>query len=210
MRTSQLKGRSRLATLLAQSDDAERDMEGLRHRFKRLDNDHAKPRVVSSHNLFQTPEWLAKRMASMLNTGERLLEPSAGLGRLVKAYRELFFGKVVAIDISPDCCQALVESFGSQMDRVIEANFLSYLPEHLGCFDAILMNPPFHMREDIAHVLHAVKFLKPGGKLVGLCMAGSKREEAIKPLCDHWELLEPGIFEGTQTQAVLFSIQGKV
>ena len=28
-----------------------------------------------------------------------------------------------------------------------------------------LLNPPFHLRADIRHVLHAMQFLKPGGKL---------------------------------------------
>jgi hypothetical protein len=38
--------------------------------------------------------------------------------------------------------------------------------------DRILMNPPFAKTQDIRHVMHAVRFLKPGGKLVAIMAAG--------------------------------------
>jgi hypothetical protein len=34
------------------------------------------------------------------------------------------------------------------------------------------MNPPFSKRADIKHVMHAFKFLKPGGRLVAIMSAG--------------------------------------
>lgn len=71
------------------------------------------------------------------------------------------------------------------------------------------MNPPFHMRSDIKHILHALTFLKPGGTLAGICMAGHRREQTIRPLCSTWEPLPAETFraEGTKTPAILFSIK---
>lgn len=70
------------------------------------------------------------------------------------------------------------------------------------------MNPPFHMRSDIKHTLHALKFLHPGGVLVGLCMATRHRTEALEAMADHWELLPAATFakEGTKVETYLFRI----
>jgi type I restriction-modification system DNA methylase subunit len=35
-------------------------------------------------------------------------------------------------------------------------------------YDRVLMNPPFENLQDIDHVLHALHFLKPGGRLVAV------------------------------------------
>ncbi len=41
------------------------------------------------------------------------------------------------------------------------------------------MNPPFSRQQDIRHVMHAAKFLKPGGRLVAVmgasAISGSNR-----------------------------------
>jgi hypothetical protein len=44
--------------------------------------------------------------------------------------------------------------------------------EELGKFDRVVMNPPFADQADIAHVTHALTFLKEGGKLVAIMSAG--------------------------------------
>lgn len=36
-------------------------------------------------------------------------------------------------------------------------------------YDRILMNPPFERKQDEKHIRHAMKFLNPGGVLVGIC-----------------------------------------
>jgi 16S rRNA G1207 methylase RsmC len=71
------------------------------------------------------------------------------------------------------------------------------------------MNPPFHMRLDIRHILHARQFLKPGGRLAAICMAGPRREAVLRPLAASWEPLEPGTFKEafTHVAAVLLTIQ---
>jgi len=45
-------------------------------------------------------------------------------------------------------------------------------PEGMEPFDVVLMNPPFAHEQDIAHVTHAIKFLRPGGRLVAICSSG--------------------------------------
>lgn len=53
----------------------------------------------------------------------------------------------------------------------IYADFLEWGTEQR--FDRILMNPPFEKLQDIAHVLHANKFLKDGGIQVAIMGAGA-------------------------------------
>ena len=51
-------------------------------------------------------------------------------------------------------------------------DFLSVEPMPGYKLHAIVMNPPFTRSQDIAHVLHAYKFLAPGGKLVAIMSPG--------------------------------------
>lgn len=81
--------------------------------------------------------------------------------------------------------------------------------EHREKYDRVLMNPPFEARQDIAHIKHAVKFLKPGGVLVAICSGGPKQVEELQPIADHWEELPPGAFKssGTNIGTVLLAIR---
>ena len=74
----------------------------------------------------------------------------------------------------------------------------------------MVMNPPFHMRSDIKHILHARKFLKPSGELVALCLDTPHREKALRHLAIHWEKVEAGTFgkEGTQVPTVILKLSG--
>lgn len=82
-------------------------------------------------------------------------------------------------------------------------------PDTLGKFDRIAMNPPFTMRADVRHIKHAMNFLLPGGVLAGLCMAGSKREQELRPLCETWEEIPAGTFKESNTgvTTILFSLK---
>lgn len=176
--------------------------------------------VVAAPNLFVTPPELAQRMAMLADcAGKRVLEPSAGTGNLVRAIFNNATGadnvRVVAVEIN----QALVEGLQRQRQLTVGANeetfaieqgdFLQRQPgADLGYFRAIVMNPPFDHGEDIKHVLHAMRFLKAGGILVGICADGPKQNEQIKPLSATWEQLPAGTFEGTNVHAALFTIRG--
>jgi len=205
-------GRLRLFHLREQTEAMQEQMDYERGRYDRLRSDDAKPRAVSSFNLFQTPEPLALRAAEMLGDlpeGARILEPSAGLGRLYRAARARFPGATISlVENSPDCCAELYREIeGAGSVGLYQRDFLGWSPPWL--FDAVLMNPPFQRGRDIVHTRHALGMLKPGGVLVGFCYAGNRQAAALEPLAEVWEPLGPGAFksEGTNAGAVLFRIR---
>jgi 2-polyprenyl-3-methyl-5-hydroxy-6-metoxy-1,4-benzoquinol methylase len=200
---------SRLHALAALTRASGQALREQAPRFQAIkDRRAAPPRVVVAHQLFQTPPTLAARLVSLLGdiTGLSVLEPSAGLGRLVDECHRAGAGDVVAVDIAPACVASLQAS-RPWLD-VKMADFLTLSPSDLGLFDAVAINPPFTMRSDIRHTLHALQFLKPGGVLAGICMSGSHRERDLRPQCSSWELIPAGTFResGTEVETALFTI----
>jgi predicted RNA methylase len=201
---------SRLLSLRDENDLAAAHQATLAERFDRLRTRHedgTAPRAVSAFQLFQTPADLAARMVELaaVSPGQRVLEPSAGLGRIIDPL--LAAGaSVVAVEEAPDCARELFTRYASDRVTLLQRDFLTVEPGEL--FDAVVMNPPFHMRADTRHTLHALQFLRPGGTLVGLCMATRHRLEALKPLSDYWEEIPAGAFrkEGTGIATYLFRI----
>ncbi|KKL63474.1 hypothetical protein LCGC14_2174740, partial [marine sediment metagenome] len=122
---------------------------------------------------FPTPATLATQMADTadIDAGDRVLEPSAGEGALLRAIGEeakltpeVLEGYEIAVD--------LVEDLHAQGFTGIEqGDFLEQDPEPV--YDAVVMNPPFEKGRDIDHVRHAYEFLKPGGRLVAIMSEGS-------------------------------------
>jgi hypothetical protein len=53
-----------------------------------------------------------------------------------------------------------------------------------------------------------MKFLKPGGRLAAICMAGNSRELALRHCAKSWISLPAGAFraEGTNTPTVMLRI----
>lgn len=207
-----MSGFHRLHALRMENDARKYAMEEMRPRFERLKARHEEgtaPRAVSAFNLFQTPATLADAMAALIadKAGGRLLEPSAGLGRLLDAARALAPSEVVAVEVAANLA---AELYGQDRDRtqLVQADFLTKTPEAIGLFDAVIMNPPFHMRSDIRHIQHARQFLKPGGMIVALCMDTHHRETALRPLASTWQKIPAGAFksEGTNIAAVMLTI----
>lgn len=208
-----MSGFHRLHELRMENDARKYAMEEMRPRFARLAARHEEgtaPRAVSAFNLFQTPPAIADAMAAMLSAhaGGRILEPSAGLGRLLDAARVLAPSEVVAVEMAPQLAAELYRQDRAGV-RLVQCDFLNTTPEVLGLFDAAIMNPPFHMRSEIRHILHARQFLKPGGTLVALCMAGPHRENLLRPIASTWQPLPPESFkeEGTKIGAVMLTIE---
>ena len=128
---------------------------------------------ASAPQLFPTPPALARRMVELADVqpGHRVLEPSAGTGRLLQA-------------LPPGCDVTAVE-INTTLARQINArcaDFLSLSPADIGPFHRIVMNPPFANAQDIRHILHARQFLAPGGALVALCANGPRQRAALQPL----------------------------
>jgi predicted RNA methylase len=120
---------------------------------------------------FYTPTELADRVAARANPqiGEKVLEPSIGEGALALALRRRE-PSLLVYGYDRDLTAALraKDALGLLAD-VSVADFL--LVEPNPTFDLVVMNPPFAKDQDIDHVLHAWKFVRPGGRLVSIMSA---------------------------------------
>jgi SAM-dependent methyltransferase len=188
------------------------ELDALRPRFTTLrdrpDNGTA-PRAVSAFQLFQPPAVVAAQLVASLNLARRarVLEPSAGLGRLIDALADTDPAEVVAVETSPAIAAELYRQNRPGV-TLRQRDFLTCSPNEFGTFDAVIMNPPFHRRSAIRHSRHALNFLRPGGRLAAICMAGPHREKLLRPLAATWTPLPAGSFraEGTTIDAVLLTI----
>ena len=193
------------------------DIEAMRATVK------AGVQVVIAPQLFPTPPDLAARMVSLasLSIGMRVLEPSAGTGRLLEALPGIVpFGQVrqtalqvVAIELNPALAARLACSGLAGTVRCADFLQCSADAEDLGLFDAVLMNPPFAQGADIEHITHALTMLKPGGRLVALCANGSRQNAGLRPLVEarggDWVDLPADTFkeEGTGVRVALITLQ---
>ena len=159
----------RLAAAL-ESGIALRDVEHLtpedkeRERIKRL-------------QFYQTPEPLARRMAGWaVPERGRVLEPSAGHGRLVEAALEFGPASVAAVEIDEQNVDVVSGAFPLGDGPPVWTTCADFLdlseawladPGFQG-FDAILMNPPFTRNQDIRHVVAASRLLRPDGRLAAV------------------------------------------
>lgn len=122
---------------------------------------------------FDTPSDLAARVIAQARIGRGLavLEPSAGLGALALPAAAAG-GRVMCFEIDAKRAEALVKASANataRLDMVVALDFLQQHPE--STYDRVVMNPPFTRGQDIAHVMHAARFLKPGGRLVAIMSA---------------------------------------
>ena len=208
---SRKTGILRLRHLREVNEAKAEEMAAQADRFARLANKDSAPRVVSAFNLFQTPEPLAARLVELLAEGRdlgRVLEPSAGLGRLYRAVRATSSAcPVVLVDSSPECCGELYRATeGDTAARLVSGDFLTMTADRLGgLFDSAILNPPFRLGADIKHVRHALSLLAPGGRLVSVVANGPKQRAALKPAAAQWHDLPAGTFrtEGTDVASAL-------
>jgi predicted RNA methylase len=113
---------------------------------------------------FPTPRPLAAQMAELaeIGHGTRVLEPSAGSGRLADAARDRG-GFVTCIECNHTLHQLLI----AKGHRAVLARFPE-TPLAIEAFDAVVMNPPFEDGQDGRHVREAFERLVPGGRLVAI------------------------------------------
>lgn len=104
---------------------------------------------------FQTPMWLAKKMASWCWRGARVLEPCAGGGNLVAALLEVGHQvhNLVAIEKDPGYALKLVGRFPRL--SVTCADFLT-IPA-APRIDVVLMNPPYEGNQMMHFALKALE-----------------------------------------------------
>jgi predicted RNA methylase len=145
------------------------------------------PLAVRDFDLFPTPDAVAEKVIKAANLNPyrrdseppaetlRVLEPSAGLGNL--AMRAVAAGcHVDVVEIHQGRAEALRGLDG--ICGVYVGDFLKLNPcDGCGLYDRVIMNPPFTGERDVQHVYHALKFLKPGGRLVAVMGAGVEFRE---------------------------------
>jgi len=167
--------------------------------------------VIAAPQLFPTPPALAERMVEEadIRPGHSVLEPSAGTGAILAALPNVRpFGSVTAVEINA----TLAASLEQVADETICGDFLEQ-NGNLGTFDRIVMNPPFQNGADIKHIQHAMKMLKPGGRLVAICANGPRQQSTLKPLAENsrgwYEELPAGTFasQGTNVNTALLLIE---
>lgn len=116
-------------------------------------------------DFFPTPRNTVSDMLTIANIkeGDKVLEPSAGMGHIAELIRET--------GVEPDVIEfsagrrELLEKKGF---NVVGQDFIEFSGE----YDKIIMNPPFSKRQDAAHVKHAYSLLKAGGTLVSIMGEG--------------------------------------
>jgi predicted RNA methylase len=168
------------------------------------------------HGAFYTPPVLALSVVgrAAIRPGMQVLEPSAGGGALAALARGAG-AHVTCVEIRAQAAARLRALSPAEM--VHEADFLTLTPRQLGFFDRVVMNPPFARRQDILHVEHALRFLRPGGRLVALVSAGIESRsdaatvrlrERIQEQGGSIERLPPGSFRsaGTDVQVCLVDV----
>ena len=164
------------------------------------------------YQFYETPPELACRMVAMadVQAGQRVLEPSAGKGALLKPLPPTIHR--TAVELNP----AMTDLRG-YAERVLFTDFLQCNGE-LGTFDRILANPPFRNGQDVEHVRHMYDLLSPGGMLVTVMSpawqyrADRKHGEFrawLAQLPHETEDLPEGTFQasGTNIRALLVTIR---
>lgn len=115
---------------------------------------------------FFTPSQVAKYLVEMADVeGKDILEPSAGIGNLVKECLAQGGIDILAIEINPEFRQELVKLSCSIL-LTQGQDFLRVTPEDVGKFKRIVANPPFTKNQAILHLKHMLEFLADDGILV--------------------------------------------
>lgn len=180
--------------------------------FARLkDAAKAGVQVVSAPQLFPTPVEVARRVYELADMppGAEVLEPSAGTGAMLDGFRWLPFpSRLAMVEVNRRLASALRERFPNA--QVHCGDFLEMGAEQLGTFDRVVMNPPFENASDVAHVLHARRLLKPGGRLVSVVANGPRQRAKLEPIASAWVDLPAGSFaeSGTGVNTAIVVIDG--
>lgn len=156
------------------------------------------------YNFFETPEKIAEKMGVLLEEmgrDVRILEPSAGLGALIRAAEEGsdFPPQIDFCEVQEEFCEALAD-----YDKVGD-DFMMYNPGPI--YDAVIMNPPYKNNMATDHTNHAWDCLKPGGRIVALVGESGARfiDEEFMGHILHREVFEKG-FSETTIKTYLFLI----
>lgn len=149
------------------SDDPRATVEGL------LDNGAL---TVERDGFFETPNAVIDRMFELVAPRGWVLEPSAGMGAIVKRLvRCDEVATIITVEKNPRRAEYLKDVFIPQgVNYVHCGDFLAVTPDTFSMkFDTIFANPPFEEGQDIDHVQHMYTLLDDGGKMVSVMGEGA-------------------------------------
>jgi predicted RNA methylase len=166
---------------------------------------------------YETPPLIAERLVDLTEIDDdmRVLEPSAGHGRIVDALLPVCGQTTLTLcEIDPEKAHKLRTKYGENPKICVinEIDFLKYDSNPSGSlrFDRVAMNPPFTKQQDAKHVRHAWSLLAPGGILVAVMSAAVRFRETdlYRWVRDNAETIEdndPGAFKesGTMVNTVI-------
>ncbi|MES2287604.1 MAG: methyltransferase [Bacteroidota bacterium] len=164
--------------------------------------------IKKEFQFFATPEKLAKQLVDYaledLQSKHNIdvLEPSAGDGALVKAFlKAMNHGNAPDFTISgyelmPENQQILEDV---PYFKLLGPDFLKHDTNYK--FDCIIANPPFTKGQDMEHIMHMYKCLRPGGVLVSIAsthfqFAGDKKAKVFNEFLDGTEVIIQDVAKG--------------
>lgn len=127
---------------------------------------------------FPTPAPLAKQLVALagVKAGHKVLEPSAGTGRLLDAILEVRDTSVWICERDVAMRQALAKRHGSNNVYVMEPANDDFMHARADeCFHHVVMNPPFYkvgLGDHLDHVRHAFGMLREKGTLAAILPSG--------------------------------------
>jgi GNAT superfamily N-acetyltransferase len=196
-----IKNLPTLRAVLTEFIKLKKSAEGPKRKTKLADLEQALQRTLlgnrkAFNDFFPTPESTAVEIADLANIedGMKVLEPSAGNGLLADE------AKASGADVDTvELAGQLREILKEKGHKLIGDDFLELEPK--AEYDRVLMNPPFSKDQDIDHVIHAYKHLKPGGRLVAIVssMAGDRqnsKNKKFRELLDELGAEEQSLPEG--------------
>lgn len=166
---------------------------------------------------FFSPSAVVERLIELaeIEIGMNALEPNAGIGNIVRALVDAG-AHVTAVEIDPNNCLVLQrdQALTGGID-ILHGDFLTYNWNER--FERVVMNPPFAKNVAPAHVLKALTFLKPGGRLVSVMPSSvTFRTDTLNRMvrdaveaCGSIEALPENSFaeSGTNVNTVIVTIQ---
>ena len=167
------------------------------------------PDLKKRRQAFYTPDEVVKQVIDHCWLPDKLvLEPSAGSGAIALAARAAG-AEVHCIELDPFESETLKQ----HGFKTRTGDFLEMEPEAI--YDYVIMNPPFNKNQDSAHVLHALKWIKPYGKLCAI-VSPSFKIEVLRGLAKKYgmdqvefDTIEAGAFKesGTNIETRILTVR---
>lgn len=124
---------------------------------KRIQHEGSMPEY-KSHQYYPTPDIIAEKVAELVGDSGSLLEPSAGIGSLLK----MLSGGATVVEINAIHCEVL-KAKGYTPNR---ADFMRW--DSGNKYERIVMNPPYSQGRWQAHTKRAANMLTHDGVLVAV------------------------------------------